>query len=460
MVGSPRLRLVPAAADSEGDLACDLAARYGMTAFPWQRAALVDVMGVRADGRWAASRVGIAATRQNGKNGALEIYELWVMSQLGMRVIHSAHEVKTARKAFKRLLDFFDDPRRYPELRALVREVRRTNGQEAIELVNGGGVEFVARTKSSGRGYSGDVLVLDEAQELTEDEIEAMQPIVSASANSQIILTGTAPKAEKPSTVWRRYRALGAEGADPRLCWIEHSADPDSDPSSRETWAQANPGAPESISWDTIADEFASMSLEGFSAERLGIWTVAEASAGVLPLDLWQSLTRPDVQMSEPVAFSLEVALGRESACIGAAWQGKDRPHVVVAKQSAGVEWVVEYLSAACTKRQGTVTIDGATEAGSFVDKLEAEGVKVIVTKGVDRPAVCAGLFDAVVASGVTHDGDQAVLAAITGATWRQTVEGARTFARRGVTDIAPLYAVALALHGLDQSTDVSEAVW
>lgn len=35
-------------------------------------------------------------------------------------------------------------------------EIRRTNGQEAIVLDNGGSVQFIARSRGSGRGFTVD----------------------------------------------------------------------------------------------------------------------------------------------------------------------------------------------------------------------------------------------------------------------------------------------------------------
>ncbi|NKU63881.1 hypothetical protein GS891_12230 [Rhodococcus hoagii] len=79
-----------------------------------------------------------------------------------------------ARKAFKRLQHFFgseknDPDAKFPELNALVEEIRSTNGQEAIVLKNGGSIEFVARSKGSARGFTIDVVVMDEAQELADE---------------------------------------------------------------------------------------------------------------------------------------------------------------------------------------------------------------------------------------------------------------------------------------------------
>ena len=143
-----------------------------------------DWLRVRA-GRWASLDCGLSCPRQNGKNAILEVYELFVTVGLGRRVLHTAHEVKTGRKHFRRLRYFFgeraaDPGAEFQELNKFVREIRNVNGQEGIYLTNGGSIELVARSKSSGRGFTVDTLVCDEAQELTDDELQAINPSISA----------------------------------------------------------------------------------------------------------------------------------------------------------------------------------------------------------------------------------------------------------------------------------------
>ena len=48
--------------------------------------------------------------------------ELYGMVVLGERFLHTAHEVKTARKAFLRIAGFFENPRQYPELAAMAKK--------------------------------------------------------------------------------------------------------------------------------------------------------------------------------------------------------------------------------------------------------------------------------------------------------------------------------------------------
>jgi hypothetical protein len=120
-------------------------------------------------------------TRQNGKNAVIEIRELGMVVLGDPRALRHgrarredpAHRARGQDRpqGVQAAPHFFGDSAndpdaRYPELNALVVEVRKTNGQEAIVLSNGGSIEFVARSKGSGRGFTVDVLVLDEAQAL------------------------------------------------------------------------------------------------------------------------------------------------------------------------------------------------------------------------------------------------------------------------------------------------------
>ena len=143
-VGSqtPRIGLDPPHPTSDGDDAIRLASAYGLAPDEWQASILDSWLGKDASGRWTAPTCGLLVPRQNGKNAVLEMRELFGLVVLGERFLHTAHEVKTSRKAFVRLCSFFENPRRYPVLSALVSDIRRTNGQEAIALRNGGSVEF------------------------------------------------------------------------------------------------------------------------------------------------------------------------------------------------------------------------------------------------------------------------------------------------------------------------------
>ena len=175
----PRVRVAPKWRNTDGDDAAFLSGAYGLVPDPWQSLVVDDILAVRADGRWSATRCGLSVPRQNGKNAVLEVVELHKLVVLGRKILHTAHEVKTARKAYLRLCAFFEDTRSAPELAGMIREIRRTNGQEAIFLheekcdrqrgcgCDGASIEFIARSKGSGRGFTVEDLVMEEAQQLT-----------------------------------------------------------------------------------------------------------------------------------------------------------------------------------------------------------------------------------------------------------------------------------------------------
>ena len=156
-----------------------------MPLLEWQRHVLDDWCA--ADQWWRPSYTtcGLDVPRQNGKNAALEAYELYRLAVCGWHVLHTAHRVKTAKKAFRRLCRHFEDDA-HPELKELVAQIRRTNGEEAIYLTNGGSIEFIARTNGSARGFDDiQLVVFDEAQELTDEQFDAIMYTLAASATGE-----------------------------------------------------------------------------------------------------------------------------------------------------------------------------------------------------------------------------------------------------------------------------------
>ena len=280
----PRIAVVPRAKTSDADDAAFLSSAYGLTPDPWQYTVLDGWLGRRGDGRWAAATVACAVPRQNGKNGIIEIAELYFMVGLGLKVLHTAHEVKTSRKAFIRLCSFFENHRRYPELAALVREIRRTNGQEAIILNNGGSVEFISRSKGSGRGFTVDVLVCDEAQELSDEAIEALDPTTSAapSGDPLKIFTGTPPSPSMNGEVWTRLRETALARTTTRLAWFEWSVVGDVNLDDYTNWSAANPALGIRLNPESLESERGQFSEAGFARERLrhvGVRAIADRGA-------------------------------------------------------------------------------------------------------------------------------------------------------------------------------------
>lgn len=338
--GIPRVRWIHTTETSnmhDAEDACFLAGGYGLVPDPWQVDIVHSWLARRPRTRkWVHKRNGLAVPRQNGKNGALEIRELYGLIELGEAILHTSHQIKTSRKAFKRLKEFFGEKRddgdaKYPELNALVAEVRNTNGQEAIVLkdiwrvdgklvrsvgrpllgavvehvARGGFIEFSTRTGRGGRGTTYDLLVVDEAQHLSEEDLEAIRPVISSAplGNSQIIYLGTPPDPEKLDAkigeAWVRIRKGSGRAKD--LGWIEYGV-PDGPMPDIDDLAllyQANPAleirhgnGSFGLDLETVQGERAELTPAGFARERYGWWGNPDAGAhrGVIQMDQWKTL--------------------------------------------------------------------------------------------------------------------------------------------------------------------------
>lgn len=447
----PSFSVVPDAAYSSWLDVRDLAAAYGLVLDPWQENFMRAALGERADGRWAATRVGASVPRQSGKGALLEARELAGLLLFGEQlVIHSAHLVPTALEGFHRIKHYFEN---FDDLGKRVRRIREGNGDQSVEMMNGARLLFKARSRGSGRGFSADLLVLDEAQILAERDWAAMLPTMSARPNPQAWLAGTPPGPTDDGEAFTRMRQAAKEGADGRLCWLEWSAEGAAvDVRDRKLWAQANPGLGRRITSDAIADELHSMDAATFARERLGMWA-SQTHLAVIPVEAWAACATPEPPARGTVSYAVDMAPDRSRIAVAACLIPEDgRPHVEVFRHEStgsGTAWVVD-LMAARWPDAAAVVIDGHSPAASLVPELLARKVKVTVTGAGDMARACGLLFDAVRDGLVTHYDQEALNVALAGAKKRTIgTGGAWGWDRKAPdADITPLVAATLALFG------------
>jgi hypothetical protein len=455
----PRVRVAPRAVSSDVDDAAFLSSGYGLTPDDWQEDVLDDWLGRRRDGRWASSTCGLAVPRQNGKNGIIEIRELFGMVALGEKFLHTAHEVKTARKAFARIASFFENARQYPELVSLVKEIRKTNGQEAIVLTNGGSVEFIARSKGSGRGFTVDVLVCDEAQDLNDEALSALLPTLSAAplGNAQLILTGTPPDPEKGQTgeVFARVRADGESGRNKRIAWTDYGAPdgPMPDVDDRDLWRLHNPAIGTRLSFDWIEEaEHSVMSAETFARERLGWWgDPSTDKASAFGAGRWDACRVDDL---EPVvtAIGAAVAWDRQHASISVAGLNGDRMVVGVVDRREGSGWLVPELKRIQTERRCPVVVDGHGPTADLIPALQAAGVQLTILKTSEAFDAVVSIFDRVQAQTLAHPGHPDLDAAVAVTVKRETERGFAWGRRKSEGDISQLESATWAVWGADNT--------
>lgn len=446
-VQEPRLWSAPPQAETSGDFAVDLAATAGLHLDPWQQFVLRHALGERPDGKWSAFEVCLIVPRQCGKGSVLEALELAMLVGADPDappplILHSAHEFKTSAEHFRRMRDLIEGS---DSLRKKVRIVRTAAGSESIELHSGARLRFVTRSGGSGRGFSADTIVIDEAYNLTAEAMAAMLPTMSSRPNPQVWYTSSAGL--PASSQLARLRERGVAGGG-RLAFFEWSAPDDANLDDPQVWAQANPALGLRIPLEFVAAEREAMPDEQFARERLGIWQTEGGQAIVDP-GAWLALAAGNKAPASPV-LSVEVALDRSRTTVGSAWLVDGKPHVEVFEDLPGTDVVPRLVEHQAKYGVQTVVLDGASEAASLALSLEQAGFKVVKLGSTERAAACAGLFDAVTTGGLSHNGDPAVLAALAAARWKDVGDGARVFSRRrSSADIAALYAVTLALYGL-----------
>lgn len=432
----------------------ELAESAGLVLDPWQAHAVDIALRERADGKWASFEVGILVARQNGKGGILEALELAGLFLLGEKLIlHSAHEFKTAAEAFLRVKSLIDNT---DDLRKRVARVRTSHGDEGIELMNGARLRFVARSRSSGRGFSGDRIVMDEAQELPRSAMGALLPTLSARPNPQVIYTGTSPEEGNNSEHFESVRERGRKGTDPGLAWLEWTPDLGEDDDvevdldDREVWAQCNPALGYRITEETIQRERNSLGDDQFARERLSVWR-SSATDSVVDLNGWDKLEGVETARPKPVVFSVEVSPDRRWTSIGLAGLRSDGArHVQIVQSGKGTGWVVERMVELVKEWKSlAVVVDPASPAGSLIPALMEAGIEPVSITGREMGQACGVFVDAVTEKTLHHQGQPLVRIALSAARKRNVGDYWVWHNRDSKTDISPLRAVTLALFGL-----------
>lgn len=441
----PRVQVLPQGiASSSGSEAVEFAELVGVTLDPWQRHILEVSLGERADGSWAAKTVDVLASRQNGKNAAVEIRELFGAVVLGERVLHTAHEFKTALKAHARIRDLIGA---HPDVADAVTRKWATPAQGYLfEFRSGGKIEFVARSGGSGRGFTEDVLILDEAQALTDDHLGALMPALSARSiegDPQVWFLGSAPGQDQ--VVWQRRRSAWRAGGTPTQASFEFSAHPDSDLDDRDAWAQANPGLGIRISEEFIAGtERTSMPDDEFAKERLSISPEMIGDGAALPG--WDELAATS-SPSGTLALAVDVSPDRRWTSIAVSGVSDNgRQHLEVIDHLQGTSKATQRLVELCQRwNPVAVALDAAGPAGSLLADLERAGLPIKLVSTREHGQACGMLWDDVAEKRVVHLGDPVLNAAVHGARRRIVGDAWLWDRKKSDVDISPLVAVTLA---------------
>lgn len=485
--GNPRPRVFwapPAVSHAQGDDAVELAASAGLVLDEWEAWVLRESMGTLPGGQWAAFEVGLLIPRQNGKNCIIEARQLAGMFLLDdLLQIHTSHEFKTTEEHFLRMQALVETT---PDLCRLVRKIITSHGSEGIELYptptiimgsDSGSVRrglasrrlrFLARSRSSARGFTCDCLYYDEAMILSAEAVGASMPTMSTRPNPQLWYTASEGRADAFHLA--RIRRRGMDGGASDLMWAEWSAElchemceknctRHDDPGSPATWAKANPGMGIRISQAYLSKAYASMDAGTFAASHLAVsdWPADEAGWMVISELAWDACADPVTRRpsGRGLALAVDASEGGATAAIAVAGRrpdGKVVGEIPAGDHRPGTAWVVDRLAELTAKyRPAAVVIDPHGPAGHLIDEVERARIEVTRPSSTEL-AQAFGLFLVSVKDRTfVHLGDSQpnLRTAVAGAVQRDLGDGNHAWGRKLTpVDISPLIAVTLATWG------------
>ena len=262
-----------------GERAIDLYERTGRTPQPWQTALIYDIRATDEEGLFIHSKFGYEVPRRNGKGEIITIVELDDLFA-GRRTLHTAHRTTTSSSASLRLATLLKDMG-YQEIQRISRDevyekaytYSKQFGLERIRLLDtGGSVDFRTRTSKGGLGEGFDTLILDEAQEYTDDQQSSLQYVVTDSMNPQTILCGTPPTMVSSGTIFQKLRNECLAGRTEDTGWAEWSTEHLADVNDVDLWYECNPAMGYQLNERKIRAEDKSDELD-FNIQRLGYWS-------------------------------------------------------------------------------------------------------------------------------------------------------------------------------------------
>ncbi|MDQ2875435.1 MAG: hypothetical protein M3Y33_11850, partial [Actinomycetota bacterium] len=290
-----------------------------------------------------------------------------------------------------------------PDLDKRVRKISTSHGDEGIELhplptlIMGSDarmvrrastpprLRFLARSRTSARGFSCDLLVYDEAMVLSADTVESSMPTMTAMPNPQIWYTASEGRADAHHLA--RVRRRGIAGQSRRLMYAEWSAElchemcparcaVHDNPDSPRTWAKANPAYGIRIRGEFLDDVHDAMAPESFATSHLGVseWPADAEGWAVISEPAWDACADPDSDRPPPrgIAIAVDASEDGASAAIAIAGLRKDRktvgeiPH---GDHRPGTAWVPARLAELAAKyRPCAIVIDPRGPAGHLID--------------------------------------------------------------------------------------------
>ena len=388
--------------ETKGQEAIDYYNETGRTAQEWQELLIYDILAVGEDGLWVHTKFGYSVPRRNGKNEVVAIRELYGLMN-GEHILHTAHRTTTSSSASKRLAALLSG-RGYTEVARPKKGEKydkhytysKQMGLECITILGeGGGIcSFRTRSSKGGLGEGFDLLVIDEAQEYTDDQESALKYVVSDSVNPQTIFCGTPPTPVSTGTVFTKLRNNTLTGETINTGWAEWSVTEQSDIRDRELWYETNPSMGTILTERKVADEIGSDEID-FNIQRLGLWIRYNQKSAISRAE-WEELKCDTLPKLRGKLF-VGIKYGNDSTNVSMSIAVKTTKGKILVESidcrpiRATNTWIMAFLREAYIDK---VVIDGAAGQNILAKRMKEAKMKKPVLPTVKEVIAAHTLFE------------------------------------------------------------------
>lgn len=372
------------------DEAIKLYGQSGRKAYEWQAHLLNAILAVNRDGLWTHVKFGFSVPRQNGKNEVIAMRELAGLYKCE-RILHTAHRTTTSAAAFNRLLAIMEEMgleegEHYTKIKAI--------GREQIILKDGGRIDFRTRTSTGGLGESFDLLVIDEAQEYTDDQEAALKYTIAASPNPQTIMIGTPPTPISSGTVFTKYRNNVLEGTLEDSGWAEWSVEEQSDVRDVDLWYETNPSLGLRLTERTIRSEVGDDDID-FNVQRLGLWIRYNQKSAISENEWLALKVKAKPVFRGPLYVGIKYGHDGVNVAMSIAVKTLSGKIFVEAIDCQSVRngnaWIISFLKEADVQE---VVIDGASGQNLLAQEMKDAGIKKPIMPTVKEIIVANSLWE------------------------------------------------------------------
>lgn len=371
-----------------------LAPRCGFTCQPWQTDVLMDLGARTQDGsRYAHPVVGLSVPRQAGKSVVGIAWALLRAIAEGAKVLWTDHNYSTTcemYRRFRRILGMrpADPTAEFPELNERLCRASAKTAQEAFFLkpprrgAPSGSIHFATRTKSAALGYSFDMVVYDEAQELTEEQEQAILPTTTSGElhDLQLVYLGTPTRPSSAGTKFRELRSQAVAG-EPDTCWWEWGVSEVGDVSDESRWPLVNPSLPDVADVTAIRIGMRRLSEFAFAQEYLGYWSDVTRASALVPLDDWEACASPERVLSDAAAYGVKFSPDGQTVAVAVAVRTSGATRVELAGVGDTAHGMATLVGAIARVGAGPrFVVDGRSGAQALVERLGREAPDVDVS--------------------------------------------------------------------------------